>query len=79
MGLLSKLFNLGEAGVNKIEEAIDDKWGVEIHEANIAKARKRLVEAQDKVDSAEARATVQKKISKNMKRRLPSMKITWLK
>ncbi|CAM3669139.1 hypothetical protein VA7868_00194 [Vibrio aerogenes CECT 7868] len=61
MGLLSKLFNLGEAGVNKIEEAIDDKWGVEIHEANIAKARKRLIEAQDKVDSAEARATIQKK------------------
>ena len=61
MGLLSKLFNLGEAGLNKVEDKIDDNFGVEIHEVKIKKARERLKEAQDQIDSHSASIHVDEK------------------
>jgi len=61
VSLFKKLFGLGEAVAKKAEEAIDDRYGVEIHEANIARARKRLTGAKQKVDECEAKNRVQKR------------------
>jgi phage shock protein A len=61
MGLFDKLAGLVGAGAQKVEDKIDEKFGVELHEENLRSARKKLDKATQALDTAEARANVQAK------------------
>lgn len=56
MGLFTKLFGTVEVGAKKIEEVIDDKLGLELHEVAIDKHEKNILAAEDKIDEAEAKS-----------------------
>lgn len=61
MSLWKKILGLGDATANAVEDAIDSRYGVQIHEANIRSAKEKLNKAIDRIDTLEAQAKVQKK------------------